>query len=420
MLTLSLSNPHTLKIMQPQAKLKSQLVQLDVIRGIAILAVFLFHTYGATFGLDHLPFLGNFRDYSKAPSLAFLVFWPYQYGDLGVVLFFVLSGFCIHLSFLKYVSSLEKQGLSFSFKTYMKDFFVRRLFRIYPAYLLALLFFSFAYPTTRVDIGTFDGSFQFFSHLFLVHNFSTQSFFGINPAFWSIAVEVQLYCIYPLFLILRDKLKITKATLAVFVLQLSYSQLNWDLDRQINEIGKNLHVPLLGSSQIFTQLPLTFWPTWIVGACLAEKIFFENKKMLNLNLRYKLFLSLLYLISTQYKTFYIIGYYAIILLFVSLIEDYIFDRPHLNILENIVVKIGLCSYSIYLFHQPLLGWFAAFPFAAFPSKLLNPYFICTLGAILIFIPVFVISWLSYQYLEIPTHNAGKKIAQKLSLSELKT
>lgn len=406
--------------MQPQAKLKAQLVQLDVIRGIAILAVFLFHTYGATFGLDSLPFLDSFRDYSKAPSLAFFVFWPYQYGDLGVVLFFVLSGFCIHLSFLKYVSSLEKQELSFSFKTYMKDFFVRRLFRIYPAYLIALLFFSFAFPSTRVDIGTSIGSFQFFSHLFLFHNFNKLSFFGINPAFWSIAVEVQLYCIYPLFLILRDKLKITKATLAVFVLQLSYSQLNWDLDRQINEIGRNLHIPLLGSSQIFTQLPFSFWPTWVIGACLAEKIFFENKKMLNLNLKYKLFFTGLYLISSQYKTFYIIGYYSIILLFISLIEDYIFDRNSLNILENVVAKIGLCSYSIYLFHQPLLSWFAAFPFANFPSKFLNPYFMCTLGAVLIFVPVFILSWLSYKYLEIPTHVIGKQIAQNLSLKELKT
>ncbi len=406
--------------MQSQVKIKSPIVQLDIIRGIAILAVFLFHIYGATFGLDSLPFLGNFRDYSKAPNLAFFVFWPYQFGDLGVVLFFVLSGFCIHLSFLRYVSSLEKQGLNFSFKTYMKDFFIRRLFRIYPVYLLALLFFSFAYAPTRVDLGTSIGAFQFFSHLFLVHNFSKLSFFGINPAFWSIAVEVQLYCIYPLFLILRENLKITKATLLVFIFQLSYAQLNWDLDRQINEIVKNLHIPLLERLQIFTQLPLTFWPTWIVGACLAEKIFFENKKLLNLCLKHKLFLLLLYLISSQYKTFYIIGYYSIILLLVSCIEDYIFDRNYLSLPENIVATIGLCSYSIYLFHQPLLNWFADFPFAAFPSEFLNPYFMCTLGAVLIFIPVFMISWLSYKYLEIPTHSIGKKIAQNLSLKELKT
>jgi peptidoglycan/LPS O-acetylase OafA/YrhL len=410
----------TPEMMQSQLKLKSSIAQLDVIRGIAILAVFLFHIYGATFGLDKLPFLGNFRDYSQVPNLAFLVFWPYQYGDLGVILFFILSGFCIHLSFLKHISALEKQSLSFDFKTYIKDFFLRRVFRIYPAYLIALILFSFVFPLTRIDIGTSKGSFQFFSHLFLVHNFSKQSFFGINPAFWSIAVEVQLYCIYPLFLILRKNLKIAKATLVIFILQLSYAQLNWDLDRQINEIGKTLDVPILESLQIFTQLPLNFWPTWILGAFLAEKIFFENKKLLNLNLRHKLFFLLLYLIASQYKTFYILGYYSIILLLVSLIEDYIFDENSLNLPEKITANIGLCSYSIYLFHQPLLNWFASFPFASFPSKFLNPYFMCTLGAIFIFIPVFTISGLSYKYIEMPTHRIGRKIAQNFAFKELKT
>ncbi|NKB17840.1 MAG: hypothetical protein HC770_06785 [Pseudanabaena sp. CRU_2_10] len=104
---------------------------------------------------------------------------------------------------------------------------------------------------------------------------------------------------------------------------------------------------------------------------------------------------------------------------VSFIEDYIFYEKQLTVPENIIAAIGLCSYSIYLFHQPLLGWFAAFPFAAFPSKFLNPYFMCTLGAILIFMPVFMISWLSYKYLEIPPHNIGRRIAQNLSLKELK-
>jgi peptidoglycan/LPS O-acetylase OafA/YrhL len=404
--------------MESQLKLRSQLVQLDVIRGIAILLVFIFHIYVATFGMDRLPFLGNFRDYSKAPNLAFFVFWPYQYGDQGVTILFVLSGFCIHLSFLKYVFSLEKEGLSFGFKTYIKDFFIRRLFRIYPAYLLALLFFSFVYPPTRIHIGTGDGNFQFFSHLFLVHNFSKLSFFGINPAFWSIAVEVQLYCIYPLFLILRKNFKIAKATLVVFIFQLSYAQLNWDLDMQINEIGKSLHIPILESLQIFTQLPLTFWFTWAIGACLAEKLFFENKKILNLSLKYKLFLLLLYLISTQYNTFNIIGYYSIILLLVSFTEDYIFGKNDLSLLEKLTASIGLCSYSIYLFHQPLLNWLVAFPLAAFPSKSLNPYFMCTFGVIIIFIPIFVVSWLTYKYVELPTHGVGKSIARHISLKEL--
>jgi peptidoglycan/LPS O-acetylase OafA/YrhL len=400
--------------MVSQLKLKPQLAQLDVIRGFAILAVFLFHIYVVTFnGLDKLPFLGNFRDYSKAPSLAFFVFWPYQYGTLGVTLFFVLSGFCIHLSFLKYIASLEAQGLSFRFKTYLKDFIVRRLFRIYPAYLLALLFLSFVYAPTRINLFTSNGSLQFFSHLFLIHNFSKQTFFGINPVFWSIAVEIQLYCIYPLFLILRKNLEITKATLLVFVFQFFYGQLAWDFDLQINELGKSLHMPILENLQIFTQLPLNFWFTWIIGAYLVEKVYLENQKILNLSLKYKLFLLLLYLVSSHYKPLAAIGHYSSLLLFVSLIESYIFDKKILNSVENVIANIGLCSYSMYLWHQPLVVWLVALL-----SQSFNPYFICIFGAIVIFIPVFGVSWLIYKYLEIPTHRVGKTIARQVTLKEL--
>ena len=87
--------------------------QLDVLRGVAILAVYLFHLYGWTFGRDKLPWLGLWRDYSKVPSQEYLVFCAYSFGYLGVTLFFVLSGFCIHLSFLNYEKQLVERGEAF-------------------------------------------------------------------------------------------------------------------------------------------------------------------------------------------------------------------------------------------------------------------------------------------------------------------
>jgi peptidoglycan/LPS O-acetylase OafA/YrhL len=401
--------------MTSQLKQKPLLAQLDVVRGFAILSVFIFHIYGATFGMDKLPFLGNFRDYSKAPDLAFLIFWPYQYGLLGVTLFFVLSGFCIHLSFLKYINSLEDRGLDFQFKTYIKDFFVRRIFRIFPAYLLALLILSFIYQPTKIDIETSEGSFQFFSHLFLVHNFSKDSFFGINPVFWSIAVEMQLYCIYPLLLIIRKHLGIAKTVLAIFIFQYFYGQLGWDLDLQINELGKSWQNPFMESLQIFRQMPFNFWFTWAAGAYLAEHIYVKDKKILNLSLPYKLLFLSLYVLGSLYKPVSALGHYSSIVLFVSLLEDYIFDRQNLNSLERAIANIGLCSYSVYLFHQPIVVLLVGLL-----SKTFNPYFLCTVGAVLMFIPVFGISWLIYKYVEIPTHRAGKNIARQISSRDLQT
>ena len=98
---------------------------LDHLRGVAILAVLIFHTLGMAFGYDALPWKGWLRDFSGHAT--FLCFLPVgMIGQAGVAIFFVVSGFCIHLSF-------ETQGREWS------RFFIRRFFRIYPPYLLALL-----------------------------------------------------------------------------------------------------------------------------------------------------------------------------------------------------------------------------------------------------------------------------------------
>ena len=94
---------------------------LDVLRGVAILWVFLAHSVGMSYG-GTLPQWGpgwtrNFGE-ARLPAVLF----PLTYGFAGVAIFFVISGFCIHLSFLRGRPG-DWQG-----------FFVRRFFRIYPPY----------------------------------------------------------------------------------------------------------------------------------------------------------------------------------------------------------------------------------------------------------------------------------------------
>lgn len=103
---------------------------LDGIRGIAILWVFLFHSLGASYGWDHFPWNGLFRSFDEPRSL--VVLFPLSLGGLGVAIFFAVSGFCIHLSHLRN----REKGWTY--------FFYRRFFRIYPAYLVAILIFFFS------------------------------------------------------------------------------------------------------------------------------------------------------------------------------------------------------------------------------------------------------------------------------------
>ena len=111
---------------------------LDPIRGIAILLVFVFHSLGTAFGRDELPWGPWFRDFNVPGS--FLLLLPATFGWVGVAIFFVVSGFCIHLSY----SRLPQWSL----------FLQRRFFRIYPPYLVALLFFALAFPITRLHFAS--------------------------------------------------------------------------------------------------------------------------------------------------------------------------------------------------------------------------------------------------------------------------
>lgn len=114
---------------------------LDGARGVAILAVLLFHCIGVSFGRDQLSWNGWLRDFTASRSLLALL--PISYGWVGVPIFFVVSGFCIHWSFLKSTPGIEAhaQPSKIHSKFQWRSFFLRRFFRIYPRYLLTLLFF---------------------------------------------------------------------------------------------------------------------------------------------------------------------------------------------------------------------------------------------------------------------------------------
>lgn len=157
---------------------------IDYIRGFASLAVFLFHVVGLVFGFDKLPWNGWCRNF-WAPT-SFLLLYPLTYGSYGVAIFFVVSGFCIHLSFL---SNPKKCWINFA---------ERRFFRIYPPYLFAFLLFFFVWPWGNFSDFSEERIGQFVTHLLAIHNIDERYFFGVNPSFWSIAVELQLYAIYPL------------------------------------------------------------------------------------------------------------------------------------------------------------------------------------------------------------------------------
>ena len=106
---------------RPAGAAARRLVELDVLRAVAVVAVL----------GSHFPFLGKLdRLHVPAPVLAALRVWE-RAGWLGVDLFFVLSGFLVSgLLFREYARDRRVDG---------KTFFLRRGLKIYPAFYFFLL-----------------------------------------------------------------------------------------------------------------------------------------------------------------------------------------------------------------------------------------------------------------------------------------
>jgi len=239
---------------------------LDHLRGIAIIAVLLFHTLSTAYGYDALPWRGWFRDFSVPVS--FLCFLPLSFGQVGVAIFFVVSGFCIHMSF-------QQQGQRWG------SFFIRRFFRIYPPYLAALIFFALflllhsrlnyhsqqVWMQHKFELPQLASQFwlQLLTHLFLIHNCLPLTFSGIVGSFWSLAIEAQLYLLYPALLALVAKLGWRRTMVILAGCEL----LIRGMDGLIQTMGAT---NTIGGciSGLFARSPLGYWFSWALGAFIAD------------------------------------------------------------------------------------------------------------------------------------------------------
>ncbi len=151
---------------------------LDGLRGIAALAVLVFHVASQTGATAYETVNGVTRPKLAAQYLARL--------DVAVPIFFVLSSYLLFRPFLQSLFSGAPMAST-------KWFWWRRFWRIYPAYWLALfLGAALFYPTIR----TWRDAFVFAA---LVQSYDAWRALGGLAQAWSLNVEVVLYLFLPLF-----------------------------------------------------------------------------------------------------------------------------------------------------------------------------------------------------------------------------
>lgn len=152
-------------------------------------------------------------------------------GFWGVALFFVISGFCIHLRWAKQQATLGKTDINF-FK-----FWKRRIHRLYPPYFVVLcLSMLMVYGAYKLGVQTSLGdkypspethwmAYDFFLHITMLHGFSPMfDTAGGNNVLWSLAREEYFYFLYfPLmFFRRRSNVWITTGTVLCFGLLTNY------------------------------------------------------------------------------------------------------------------------------------------------------------------------------------------------------
>lgn len=167
---------------------KARISSLDALRGIAALAVVLYHytfrydaIYGHEFSLEHL--------------------FIFKYGYLGVQLFFMISGFVIYLS-LENTSNIKK-------------FAFNRFARLYPAYWFAVIFtfivvLALGLPGRDVS----------FLHM-LVNLSMLNGFVGIpsvDGVYWTLRVELSFYFVIATLYFLLPRKQVLIGFLSLLIL----------------------------------------------------------------------------------------------------------------------------------------------------------------------------------------------------------
>jgi len=145
---------------------------LDGLRGLAVLLVLWYHVWEISW-------------LSPPDWLAFLP----ATGFTGVTLFFFLSGFVISYPFIR-AGQLGRTEPSWG------HFAWRRFIKIVPSYVLSIaVAYALGYAQRQPNAALLP---DLATHLLFIHTWFPDRYGSINGVLWTLAVEVEFYCVFPL------------------------------------------------------------------------------------------------------------------------------------------------------------------------------------------------------------------------------
>ncbi len=243
----------------PGTRHGGHLVPLDGLRGIAIVAVMLSHFFAV--------------DYQGHGSVYRLLGDLLHWGLIGVDLFFVLSGFLITGILI------DASGAP----GFFRNFYMRRVLRIFPLYYGALLLLAVCTPVLHLQwngiflpMALYLGNIQKYQQL-------AQTLGGgvsLNH-FWSLAVEEQFYLVWPLLVFLartRARIMLISVAGVVGALLLRFAFIGVWHDTYLTHFSTAGRADtLLAGAALAVLYRSSRWPTvlrWSRVGCLSAVLVF--------------------------------------------------------------------------------------------------------------------------------------------------
>lgn len=298
-------------------------------------------------------------------------------GHLGVIMFFTISGFLITTLLLR---EERRDG-----KASMSGFYIRRAFRIFPLYYLALLIFSLlVLAGFGDDPGDYGQRLVYF--LTYTNEFASPGTFGHS---WSLGVEEKYYLVWPLLAFLLPFTKKHRLALALLILAGCVVAGLWAPPAYFG-----LYVPIL---------------TGVVVAILMDSRRYYDGVMVLARPAIAAPLAILFLISYVLETepdhVHVLFSFATALMFPALIAGHRWMGGWLSVRP--LIFVGQRSYGIYLFH-PLVVSVVDLVVPAGGDSIalqLGRFIVTVIGSI-------VVADILYRLFERPLMEVGRRLSRK--------
>jgi peptidoglycan/LPS O-acetylase OafA/YrhL len=248
-------------------------------------------------------------------------------GYTGMAFFFILSGFVLGI---RYSSEINDY----------KSFFVARLSRIYPAFILA---FILSLPLAK-DIHPLAYFLNFVLNLFLLQAwFPSFWAIGINGGTWSLSAEIFFYSLFPLFFVFVDFRKLKTKFIVVFLGVL------W-MFSFLPGVAESLF-PGNDTSRIYYSVPIYRLSEFIIGVLIS--VLFKRDINIFRYWQFLVFALIIYLLSCysfngmkngnlMLLNLTAVPFYALLILYSAQNRPVILEwRPF--------VYLGKISYGIYVY-----------------------------------------------------------------------